>query len=433
MKIPGRQFFSLAPSRVPRCSTARQAVYLALAAIVVACGDNVTAPSVTRTPTISEAPPDVIVMQRTIDIAAHDGIAAVHRTSTQTLTAQVRIRQDQLSPTAANKNQGFDAAHPPLPTMSLPARYESAICGNQPRWTQNMAIAKAGSNVELIGVGDAPASTLRVMQDGKVVSTIERTWVRTSTTWQLERQVTASADGRFRDVVTYQHLTAARGQPVSNALPVAACLTPFSSATITSPVAASRSYYAPSGISKVVTPKVGVGCDDGFSSSSGDPCFDKRNAVYKAEAVLVILSGAMTYACTVPEPVIVPACVAAGAAYLGAVVNLQFAHRELDNCIATQAEKQGCKCPGGAGLLIPPGTIVGALLSGSPSTTGTIHAPTSPSMIIDCSTDGFGGGGGTAPGGTGGGSLHCSYKVWEITRDGGKTWTIWGTFWTCFG
>ena len=437
MKVPTWQFPSLLARRDTIGSTARRAVYFALAALVVACGENVTAPSASRTPMIPEsATPDVVVMERTTDIAAHDGVAAVHQTSKQTLAGQVRIQQEQNSGAAASVNARFDVAHLPRPSISLPARYETAMCSALPRWTQTIrGVVGTGGDVEMTGVGDAPASTLRVVQDGRTVSTVERTWVRTSISWQLERQVTTTADGRYRDVVTYQHLTATR-QAVNNALPVATCATSLSSAKVTSPAIASRSYYAPH-VSSFLSPPTGAssylgdGCSDYYG---GDPCYDKQIEVYAAEAILAVAGSAMTYSCLVAEPLIVAACVTTTAAYTIAYANLFFAKAKLDNCRAEQAAKK-CGCGTAAYSLGTAGTNGGLSKSVSPGTTGTIGAPkTSPSYLGDGCGDGggYGGGGGGYGGGGGGGTSSCGYEVWEISYDGGKTWQYWGTFWTCY-
>ena len=429
MKVPTSQHPSLAARRDPIGSTASRAVHFALAALVVACGENVTAPSASRTPTIPvAATPDVIVVERTTDIAAHDGVAAVHQTSKQTLRGQVRVRQEQLSGAAASVNARLDVAHLPRPSISLPARYETAICSALPGWTQTIkAAVGTGSDLEMTGVGDAPASTLRVVQDGRTVSTVERTWVRTPISWQLERQVTTTADGRYRDVVTYQHLTATR-QSVNNALPVATCATPLSSAKATSPSVASRSYYAPR-VSSLLSPPTGAssyfgdGCSDYYG---GDPCYDKQIEVYAAEAVLAATGTAMTYACLVVEPVVVAACVTATTVYSVAYANLFFARAKLNNCRAEQAAKK-CGCGTAAYSLGTAGTNGGLSKSVSPGTTGTIGAPkTSPSYLGDGCYDGGGYGGG------GGGGSSCGYEVWEISYDGGQTWQYWGTFWTCY-
>jgi len=425
-----RQHPSLATPRGSIRTRARHTVYLALAALAVGCGQDLTAPPVTRAPAIPKgADPDIVVMQRTIDIAAHDGVAAVHQTSRQTLTGQVRVaKQNQLPGAAAGQNPGFDVEHLPRPAISLAARAETAMCSALPSWKQTMKTgAVTGGDVEMTGVGDAPASTLRIMQNGKNVVTVERTWVRTPTSWQLERQVTTSSDGRFRDEVTYQHLTASR-QPLNNALPVATCVTPLN-ATTASPAMVSRSYYAPSGnpsLSRWAAPTgtsayYGDGCD----SYGGDPCFDKQQSVYKADGALAVASAAVTIACW-PPLTLTPPCALAGVAYGAAVLNLALAKRSLDNCRAEQAAGTG----GGNTAFYSYGTIGtnGRSSVSAPSgTSGTVNAPpTSPSYI--CGYDGGGGGGGGG-GSPGGGS--CSYEVWEISYDGGASWSYWGTFWTC--
>jgi hypothetical protein len=423
---PGRQQTLLPKVQGTRGRAARHTLCVGLAALVTACGESVSGPPASQARITMDGPkPDVVEMQRTTDIAAHDGVAAVHRSYAQTLTPRLRMSDRNEIDASANQKPQLDRANLALPSTSLPARFERAMCSSLPSWTRTMPQTVAGSVVEMSGVGDAPASTLRVLQNGRVITTIERTWVRTSHSWELERQVTASSDGRLRDVITYRRTTPS-GHLASNAIPSAACIAPSAMSVKTaSPVAASLTYYAPTGITEDIYD--GSYCDYG----SGDPCFDKRNDVYKADAALVILATAMTYACTVPEPLVVPACVAAVAAYGAGVVNLQFAQRSLNNCLAEQRSK--CTCSGGAAYSrnVPvPG--IGASTSWLPPRALSLNAPKGANPLYDDCSGGYDGSGGGGGGGSGGGGGEsCSYQVWEISYDGGQTWDYYGTFWTC--
>ncbi|HXG69616.1 MAG TPA: hypothetical protein VNJ04_03275 [Gemmatimonadaceae bacterium] len=427
--------------------TSRRAVSVALAAALVSCSENITAPPASLSPTVPVSP-DVVLMERTTSIAAHDGVAAVHRTSRRTLTPQVRARGAQLSnPAAATENARLDIAHLASPTVSLPARYETAMCKALPDWTQTIRDAGTGGDVEMTGAGDAPASKLRVVQDGKTVLTVERTWVRTPVRWQLGRQVITSADGRYRDVVTYQHVTQTR-QSVNNALPVVPCATSLSSAKVTAPTIASRSYYAPRG-NPFLTPPTGASsyltdvCTDTYLESS---CYDKQIGVYKADAALVAAATLMTYACLVPSPIVVASCVGASTAYALAVANLAFAQMLYNNCRA--AAERSCGCKTQSGTLVNPVTSASPSISGAPSTSISLGARAAnpfPSTIVapgtlpassfnDCADGGGGGGydGGGGGGGEGSGGLSCKLEDWEISYDGGVTWEYWGTFWVCY-
>ncbi|MDP9360464.1 MAG: hypothetical protein M3P29_03325, partial [Acidobacteriota bacterium] len=389
MKVPAWHDTSPAASRGHIAAAARRVVHLGIAALIVACGENVTAPSAARNPTISGAPsPDLIVMERTTDIAAHDGVAAIHQTSTRTLTPQTRIAPQEQISRPAGAGAKIDVAQLPLPPTSLSARYERAMCSALPAWTRTVR-ASVGIDTELKGVGDAPASTLRLVQEGKTVATVERNWVRTPTSWQLERQVTTTADGLYRDVVTYRHLSAATKLTANNALPTAACVTP-SSATIASPAAVSRSYYAPRG-NLMLSPPVDVlgyyGCGDSYG---GDPCFDYQMDVYEADAAVAVAASLMTFACKIglKTPVTLATCGAAVVAYGASLAVLYVKQAKLDNCRAAQAAGE-CGCSGGGTggtELMSLGTTpssVSPSISASPGSSSAINAPeTRPSF--DC-------------------------------------------------
>jgi hypothetical protein len=400
--------------------------------LVVSCGENVTAPEIRATAQPSLRDPVVVVMDRTTDIAAHDGVAAVHREFTETLTGQLRVASGAQPFAPSTRTQpAVDIAHLPRPSLALPARYETAMCSALPRWAQTMRTnVSPGGSVEMAGVGDAPASTLRIVENGKVVATVERTWVRTPRSWQLERQVTTSADGRYRDVVTYRRQTPA-GQAVISAIPIAMCV-PAASGAVSSPATASRSYYAPRGdalrsgtlSAPDASRMYGDDCRD--TSSGIDKCYDKQLDVYRADVALVVAATAVTAACVTPVVVVVVPCVTATAAYAGAVAALAITQASLEHCRAVEAAKPPCTCKlevsfsrGSAGALRAPAPL--AMIDGDGSLGGS----------SDCSPDGGAFPTGRSSGSSGSGNPGCAWMEWEISFDGGVTWSYWGTFWTC--
>jgi hypothetical protein len=411
----------------------KAAVRLGLALVLVSCGGEITAPPVTG-PLASAVPdPDVIVVERTTDIAAHDGIAAVHRTSREVLNGQLRVTARGAGLLQADEPASVvDAAHLPRPPISLPAQHERALCRAWPRWTRSMSVSPLGTSAELTGSGDAPASTLTVVREGTTIATVERSWVRTSDSWRLQRQVVTSADGRFRDVVTYRHLTP-DGRATTDALPVADCV----ASTLDAPgsVRESRSYYAPRGVPAAHQDALNPHApsfmfNDCTGIEDGQPCFDKKLDVYKADAALVVASTAVAGACLVPQPIVPMTCTLAVAAYGAAVLNLKFAVMSLANCRAEQAERTGSS-------LLSRQQIGTAALAAAPEgshSTARRAILTAPprSDYGDCDGYGGSGGDGSGGGGTGGGTgSACSWQDWEISYDGGVTWEYWGTFWTC--
>ena len=406
----------------------RRAIVIAVTALTVSCGDSATAPRAGFTP----PEPDFVVVSRTTTIAAHDDMEAVHRTTHDTLWGTVRaarkgrVSLPEAAPAPASAKglgpAGFDGANPRLPAISLPARDEAAMCKSVPTYSRSVDGPSPSSTVRMTGIGDAPPSRLEVYLGNRLVATVERTWVRTARSWQLERQVTSSADGIHRDVVTYQHRTG-RGEIAANAIPIVTCASPLAQSG--SPASASRSYYAPRTMLPTGSSQyIGEGCLSDADYYSSDPCYDARMRVYSADAALVVAGTALTAACIWPVPVVIVTCTTANVAYLAAVANLAIAQSSLNNCRAEAARKK-CSCQNQTAL-VPIGTR------------GFV-----PSRTADCSEDGWwgdieyspisgpaGGSGGSSSPGSGG--EGCVWEIWEISYDGGATWSYYGTFRVCY-
>lgn len=391
----------------------RQLVHLAIGALAVSCSDGITEPPDARMR--SDAwPGPIVVMTRTVDVAEVDGAAAIHRTIIDTLGVQVRKALGAASARPADSNDvmsmkvGFDVAKLPRPTVMLPARRESAMCTDLPRWAETRSGDSKSERLELAGVGDAPASSIRVLRDGKLISTVERTWVRTAISWQLQRQVTKSADGRFSDVVTYEHHPAG-GQLASNAIPLKQC-PPSQRSMLASPAEESGRYYAQSSTSLF---------QGGFADYCGgraDPCYDKELAVYRADIALVVAATGLTVGCLPPAAVFAGPCAVAVTAYAAAVANLRLAVLDLERC---RANPPPLNQPDEPAWFVAPEARDST--SGNPVATGVPE--TSP---MSCDSRGWGGEGGGSP------QPNCSWEIWEISYDNGETWQYLGTFWTCY-
>ena len=418
------------PTGLARCAS------VMLAAVLVSCADGITrppeSPELTRQgatnhndvePSDSKKPripksahADVVIMERTTDIAADDGRQATHRKLKKKLVGQVRLGKEESFDANGNEHK-FDLENLPQPPISLPARFRNALCAAAPGWNKHLQnSAVTGADVEVSGFGDAPPSTLRYVRDGKTSFTVERTWVRTPHTWQLERQVTTTADGKYRDVVTYQHVTAS-GQPVNNAIPVTNC-----ASSSTGPVLGDYPSNFPAGASNLQT-------DDCSSFDYGsDACFGKQSDVYKADGALVVAGTLMTIGCRLVTPIVATTCLAASTGYAAAVLNLWLAQRALYECLREQRAK-ACGC--GTGLAVGMGSGTGVSLSSTASQRNLITSTVAQlgSSFDDCSSDGppfLPGSGGEGNGG------NCSWQVWEISYDDGVTWEYLGTFWTCY-
>lgn len=379
--------------------------------LVVACSENLTAPVKAPAPPNPGSTPvaaDIVVMERTTTDAADEGqVAVVHR-SRKVLTPYLRKSVGDVDARASAAAQSVALDGLPLPPLSLPARRESAMCSSLPTWSDRTR-GVSGREVLLTGTGDAPASLIKVPQADGSLWTIERSWTRTATSWQLDRQVTTGARG-YRDVVTYRHETPA-GKVTSNALPSARCITPPSLAGMPSS-AMSRSLYAPhpGALSAVLFPSSGgtlLSCDGGGS----DDCYDKQLSVYRDDIAIVVTATAMAFACAPPAVILAGPCVLATTGYLAAVAALKFDMMSLQHCLEQPSK------PTPVSLLTPGATSLreASMLGAAPVALAS-RTPVGARTLGDC------------------GSLtseHCHWDVWEISYDGGETWQYFDTFLIC--
>jgi len=412
---------TVAPRQTPwarRLST-KGTVSLSALALLISCTDNqdITAP-LTRSPATSltnahkaAVVSDVVIMHRSTYIAAHDGVPKVNKNITERITGTVRVAGKSDSSDKAPSQPDFASGVLPRPVVALPARTETAMCSSLPAWSHGEE-ATAGGRMKSSGVGDAPASLVNVVTADGTVLTVERTWTRTANTWELSRQVTTSADNRFRDEVTYEHQSE-EGKRIDRAIPRIACANNFSFAL--SPQSASHSFYAAHSSTSTLASRLFPLSEAPASSSCGvDDCFYYQNAVYAADAALVSTSGAAAIACVWMAVVVPPACAAALVAYTASVAALYLAQRALKHCLG-QAEE----------LRMPEGIAVAGMVgSGSPAASLSRMLGTPPKLIADCTGSGGGGSGG-------GSQTRCHNEVWEISYDGGVTWSYFATTDVC--
>jgi hypothetical protein len=387
----------------------RRAAVVGLGFLLASCSDGLTRPGERPPSSISRpsfATPDVVVMERTTTEAARGGESPVVHSSREVLTATMRMAGRSTSVRASSP--ALVSPGIPRPPVSLPARREVAICKVLPTWTERARDAD-GREMLLRGAGDAPASTIKVVHDDGSVWTIERTWTRTATNWQLERQVTHGAQG-YQDIVTYRHQDAL-GKDMNNALPTTSCAAKQPLTGLPT-LADSRSYYAPYSalLYSRLDPASGILGDEISCGGGGDDCFYKRMAVYKADAALIGAATLLAAACVPPMVLTVGPCLGLVTAYLLTVANLGFAQAELEHCLAG-----GDKPP--FAVLLPgvnaPSHRVAAGSRGSVSVVNT-GGP----ALRDC-------GDGSMTG------IKCHWDTWEISYDGGETWQFFATFLIC--
>lgn len=401
---------------LPKFRTKR-VVISGLGFLVASCSDGLTRPAEQPSTTDASAArftPDVVIMERTTTDAANDGQAPVIHTSREVLTATVRLAGHGADIRTLPAPSGSTPQSLPRPPLFLPARTELAICSALPSWNARMKGAN-GRDIALTGIGDAPASTTRVEQADGSIWTIERTWTRTTTSWQLDRQVTKGSRG-YRDVVTYRHENAA-GKAVDNAIPTRGCA-PQEPLTGQPSPAASRNYYAPysSALYLKLVPGSGINAEEGCWEGGGDPCFEKRMAVYKADLLLLGAATTVTAACLTPAGLFVLPCATATTAYVIAVGNLAIAQATYRQCLADAAA-----APKPTGPELSRGSGSGTTLAIPSTGTSLSVAAIGARRLNSC-------GGGSGDSGT---STHCHLDTYEISYDGGATWVPFATFFIC--
>jgi hypothetical protein len=380
-------------------------------ALAVSCSDGPTVTGVSaKSPGASLASAhqgpvvsDVVVMHRSTQVAAHDGVPRKNKSFTEKIGGQVRAVRKEDGELPGTPGPDFGAGELPRPVVSLPARSETGICSALPTWSRAERSA-AGGTVMLSGTGDGPASVVKVNTEDGTALTVERTWVRTSRTWQLARQVTTTADNRYRDEVVYEHQSGS-GERIDRALPIVECAGARGPGI--SPAVASHSFYAPHATS--LASRLFPLNDGVLADYSCDDCFTQENAVYVADAALVAAATVAAFACTYVVVVLPAGCLAAGVAWALAVTNLAFAQRALNHCLYVLNHLAVVP-------FLSPGAIAGAgsLAFGDAAGRASRVFDTPPIISADCSSSG---------GSSGGGSISCHYEEWEISYDGGATWS----------
>ena len=355
---------------------------------------------------------DVVIMHRSTLVAAHDGVGKVNRNFTDKISGQIRVRGKDDSTVPGTARADFTAGVLPRPVVSLPARMETGMCAALPSWSRVEKIG-TGGNATISGVGDAPASHLKIVAEDGTVLTVERTWVRTSRTWQLAKQTTTTPDKRFRDEVVYEHQSLS-GQPIDRALPMVACGDARGPGVLSDK--AYRGFYSPhvSSVASRLFP-LSDGATAYSCGDSGGDCFTQENAVYTADAALVATATVAAYACVGAALILPPACLAAGVAYGLAVANLALAVRALNHCLYVLS------LPKTPALRAPEWVPTANPLALGDVTSNASRLPgLQPELFADCSG-----------GDSGGGTIQCHSEEWEISYDGGATWNYLTTIQVC--
>jgi len=273
-----------------------------------------------------------------------------------------------------------------MPVTSLPARLRQTACGNEPTWSRTLPLASLpGAVLVATGSGDAPATRIQVVQNGKTIATVTRSWIRMARSWELTRQETTMPARNYRDVVEVER-RAPVGGALRTPLPVFSCIAEDSSTRSRADVAIdpfgmNSAKTTTAGILAPQAPREITECEaDGY----GDDCAAKRDELRAAEIDLGGAIAVAAVACTIPQPLQALTCVGALAAYSKALGNYYVKERALERCLAEQAAKRkACSCAGGQGMesrSAEPASLIARMRSNL--------SPVAAAPYEDCSNDG---------------------------------------------
>jgi hypothetical protein len=106
-------------------------------------------------------------------------------------------------PTAAGQPDA--AAVHDLPPVGLTFGSRRSALGKNVAWKNRHALAGVpGVEVEVQGVGDAPASVLRYYRGGTLERTVTQSYRHRGNRWELLQRETTTPDGRLRDLLTVE-------------------------------------------------------------------------------------------------------------------------------------------------------------------------------------------------------------------------------------
>lgn len=342
---------------VARARGMRMTMRLAVVAMAAGCTESVTAPPASDAPAspFTVAPTaQTAVLHRTIEMDPVEG-SGPRLVRRQTIVQRLGEDVDRQPDPRAGAGRISSAEEVSSPTMvlSLPANLMGSSCGGEAAWTRTQRNdAFPGAVVVATGAGDAPATLIRVVRDGKTIATVARSWVRMARSWELTRQETSMPARNYRDLVEVER-TAPTGTAAWSALPSFSC-TAKDSATrarldeAIHPLGLNPSSSARTSVLAAPAPRRIEEC---VSDGNGDECADERDKLHAADIAVVTSSITLALKCAVPNPFTATACYVAVTAYAAAVAADRVAQRALARCIARQeAKKKACYCAGGTAM-----------------------------------------------------------------------------------
>lgn len=405
-----------------RCLT--QSVALAASAVLIAsCSDATTATSPMAEldlSALSSAPtPDTVTITRTTQWRATSARKAGERTtsSRQVLGVQGYRRGAKLPSIRKLRDTVQDVIDAGLySNLSIPASLNTLADGGQ-HWVRQLPY-DATSNSVLVAEGDgaSPATTLRLMVDGRVSTTVRRTYRRGAHSWDLLRQDVSTADGSFHELTIVHHSGAV---PYHQVAPVG-------------PIRIGATTRARS-VASVLTPVLGAtDFDPCMGDNFGAPsaCADLKTAMDDAhtEYDFAVIAGAV--ACE-PDPLAIACPVALAYVYFKGNQYVK-AGTAYPKCIDDYHQTCGCDSEtrigrgtvvrGNVARGVPGGPVV---LGPVPPSTGGKPLDVSESCLNFIpdpgSTDGSGSGSGSGTGESGSGTETCWWLL-AVDSNGDVLW-----------
>jgi hypothetical protein len=314
--------------------------------------------------------------------------------------------------------------------ISEPARFATVLCTDSRAWSER-AVGADRSTIITEGIGDSPALRTTVIRDGKKVMTRELEWARTKGSWRLAKATISTQDGSYRQELSVRNVT-----PVEKYLSTGSA----SSDTVTRVRCAQEELSARvsfSGRSRPSVPKAYaavpnlgvsliVGDDCGFTAD----CNDEYQDWLFAQQALAITHLATGGACgalawsvyagglgIIVPPVGLGLASACALAITAEYVAFRYAEWQRGKWYECQRKNRVNQ------TRVASANIDTSLFSNL-SVSSAVRTPgVSLSVNNSCDwTAGGGGGGYFGPGGgpPGGG---CHAETWEISYDGGSTWS----------
>ncbi|MBW7934253.1 MAG: hypothetical protein H3C62_11760 [Gemmatimonadaceae bacterium] len=206
LRIMGEEFAGAVPGR--RWPTRAVLIAASLAA-AAACTDEPVAPrradGFVRTDVLrgaQGADTTTVKIKRVTDmvvVAANGRTRPTHKVENFNRRAQTIVaHRGTLKATVP----AFDPDRPPLPDLSEPAG-APALAASTAEWKRTIPSGTIdGAVIELMGVGDAPASRAVLSRNGQSIFVVTQKWQRTSRAWQLLEREAVAADGSYRELVT---------------------------------------------------------------------------------------------------------------------------------------------------------------------------------------------------------------------------------------